>query len=205
MGIGNWVLRTVCAQNLKWQEQGYSPIKVSVNLSDRQFEQKHLAAAVDKILRETGLQAKYLELEFKESIVMEDAAAAVFTLIELRCLGVSLAIDDFGIGYSSLNHLKRFPLDKLKIDGSFVRKVTSDANDAAITAATIALAHNMGLKVIAESVENELQVDFLSQQGCDQAQGYHYSPPKTAEQCSELLNKPGPEQRDRLQLSDPDT
>jgi EAL domain-containing protein (putative c-di-GMP-specific phosphodiesterase class I) len=203
--IGNWVLHTACAQNLKWQEQGYSPVKVSVNLSSRQFQQKHLAATVDKTLRETGLQAKYLELEFKESIVMDDAEAAVFTLIELRCLGISLVIDDFGMGYSSLNHLKRFPLDKLKIDGSFVRKITSDANDAAITAATIALAHNMGLHVIAESVENEIQADFLSKQGCDDAQGYYYSQPKTAEQCAELLEKLGPEQRDRLHLSDPDT
>ncbi len=189
VGIGNWVLRTACAQNLKWQQQGYTPIKMSVNISARQFQQKHLASSLDKILRETGLQAKHLALELKESIVMEEAEAAVFTLIELRCLGVSLVIDDFGLGYSSLNHLKRFPLDKLKIDGSFVRKVTSDANDAAITAATVALAHNMGLQVIAESVENETQADFLGKQGCDEAQGFFYSPPRTAEQCTELLEK----------------
>ena len=205
VSIGNWVLRTACMQNLKWQEQGYSPIKMAVNLSARQFQQKNLAATVDKILRETGFHAKHLELEFRESSVMEDAETAVYTLIELRCLGISLVVDDFGMGYSSLNHLKRFPLDKLKIDGSFVRRIASDANDAAITAATIALAHNMGLQVIAESVENEIQADFLTKQGCDAAQGYYYSRPKTAEQCTELLNKLGPEQRDRLQLSHPET
>ncbi len=205
MGIGNWVLHTACAQNLKWQQQGYSPVKVSVNLSDRQFHQKNLAAAVSKVLRETGLAAKYLELEFTESIVMQDAESAVFTLIELRCLGISLVIDDFGMGYSSLNHLKRFPLDKLKIDGSFVRRITSDANDAAISAATIALAHNMGMQVIAESVENEVQADFLSKQGCDEAQGHYYSQPKAAEHCGELLNKLEPGQRDRLQLTHPNT
>ncbi len=150
---------------------------------------KNLSATLSQILLETGLPAKYLELEFTESSIMQDAEAMAFILIELHCLGISLAIDDFGMGYSSLNHLKRFPLNKLKIDGSFVRNIALDANDTAITAATVALAHTMGLQVIAESVENEIQADFLSKQGCDLVQGYFYSQPRTAEQCTELMHK----------------
>jgi len=180
--IGAWVLRAACEQLVAWCEAGLPPMTVAVNLSARQFHQQNLVQLVGQILAETGCDAALLELEITESVVMADPAGATATLHELKEMGVSLSIDDFGTGHSSLSYLKRFPIHALKIDRSFVRDLTTDADDAAIVCAVIALAHTMQLKVIAEGVETEEQLTFLREHDCDQFQGFFYSPPVSAEQ-----------------------
>ncbi|OGQ99474.1 MAG: hypothetical protein A2521_00795 [Deltaproteobacteria bacterium RIFOXYD12_FULL_57_12] len=180
--IGEWVLRTACAQNKSWQNQGYPPISLAVNLSARQFRQQNILELVADTLAETGLEPKYLELELTESIVMNNVEKNVRTLEELSRLGVQLAIDDFGTGYSSLSYLKLFPIDNLKIDRSFVRNINTNPNDAMIAASIIALAHNMNLKVLAEGVEDEKQLQLLLKQGCDNVQGFLFGRPVPAEE-----------------------
>ncbi len=188
--IGEWVLRTACAQQKRWQDAGvFPPVRVAVNLSARQFKQQDIVKMVSRILQETGCSPMCLELEITESIIMDNPAAATETLQMLSDMGVHLAIDDFGTGYSSLSYLKRFPIDALKIDKSFVRDITTDADDAAIAKAVIALAHSMKLKVIAEGVETAEQLDFLQQQQCDQMQGYLLSRPAPVEQIEKILFK----------------
>lgn len=186
--IGEWVLRTACAQNKAWQEAGYSPFKVAVNLSGLQFGQKSLVRTVDRVLSESGLEPKYLELELTETTVMNDAEAAIAALKALGQMEVTLAIDDFGTGYSSLSYLKRFPIHKLKIDRSFVRECTVNVNDAAIISSIIALAHGMNFEVIAEGVETAEQLRFLRQQGSDGGQGYLYSRPLSVGSFEKFLN-----------------
>lgn len=186
--IGEWVMRTACAQNKAWQEAGYSPFRVAVNISGRQFGQKSLVQTVDQILFESGLAAKYLELELTETAVMNDAESAVAALEALGCMGVTLAIDDFGTGYSSLSYLKRFPIHRLKIDRSFVHDCTVNNNDAAIVSSITALARSMEFEVIAEGVETAEQVRFLRQQGVDGGQGYLYSSPLPTERLERLLD-----------------
>jgi len=186
--IGEWVLRTACAQHKAWEKAAlFPPIKMSVNLSARQFKQQDIVKMVSRALQETGCGASGLELEITESIVMENPEAAAATLQKLSDMGVCLSIDDFGTGYSSLSYLKRFPIHTLKIDRSFVRDIDSDADDAAIAKAVIALAHSMKLKVIAEGVETVEQLEFLRQQACDQMQGYYLSRPLAALQLETLL------------------
>jgi diguanylate cyclase (GGDEF)-like protein/PAS domain S-box-containing protein len=186
--IGEWVLRTACGQHKTWEAAGtMRPVKMAVNLSVRQFKQQHIVKTVSRILEETGCSPAFLELEITESIIMENPEAAAETLQQLSDMGVSLAIDDFGTGYSSLSYLKRFPINALKIDRSFVRDITTDADDAAIAKAVIALAHSMKLTVIAEGVETVEQLDFLRQQRCDQMQGYFLSRPIAADQIEKLL------------------
>jgi len=175
--IGTWVLRTACAQNKAWQDQGLPPIVVSVNVSPRQFRQENIVQTVAAVLRETGLEARYLELELTESMVMHDAPQLLAMLEELKNLGVQISVDDFGTGYSSLSYLKRFPVDRLKIDRSFVEHIARDADDAVIVRAIIALGHNLGLKVVAEGVESIEQLRFLRINLCDEAQGYLLSRP----------------------------
>lgn len=175
--IGKWVLRAACAQNKAWQDAGLEPIVVSVNVSARQFRQDNLVRTVAEVLEETGLAPRYLELELTESMVMHDAAQLVAMLGELKRLGVQIAVDDFGTGYSSLSYLKRFPVDRLKVDRSFVEHLATDAEDATIVRAIIALGHNLGLKVVAEGVELPEQVDFLRLNLCDEAQGFIYCRP----------------------------
>jgi len=175
--IGKWVLRAACAQNKAWQDAGLEPIVVSVNVSARQFRQDNLARTVAEVLQETGLDSRYLELEITESMVMHDAAQLVAMLDELNRLGVQIAVDDFGTGYSSLSYLRRFPVDRLKVDRSFVEHLASDADDATIARAIIALGHNLGLKVVAEGVERAEQVEFLRQNQCDEAQGFYFCRP----------------------------
>lgn len=171
--IGKWVLQTACAQNKAWQEEGLPPIGVSVNVSARQFRQQgNLVQTVAEVLRDTGLEARYLELELTESMVMHDAPQLVAMLDQLKDLGVQIAVDDFGTGYSSLSYLKRFPVDRLKIDRSFVEHIASDPDDATIVRTIIALGHNLGLKVVAEGVESEEQLRFLRSNLCDEAQGF---------------------------------
>ena len=185
--IGEWVLRMACAQNRKWQDAGIAPITVAVNLSARQFAQKDLVQNVARVLRETRLEARYLELELTEGMVMHNPAEAIVTLNALRDMGVQLSIDDFGTGYSSLNYLKRFPVHRLKIDQSFVRDITTDADDAAIVRAVISLGHTLNLKVIAEGVETAEQLQFLRLSACDEKQGYYFSKPLPVEDATKML------------------
>lgn len=186
VAIGEWVLRSACAQNKAWQAAGFPPIRVAVNVSPRQLRHESLLGAVGRALRETGLHPNWLELELTESI-MQDADEAIRLLSQLQAIGVQIAIDDFGTGYSSLNHLKRYPIHKLKIDQSFVRDVTHDPHDRAIVTAIIALAHSLNLKAIAEGVETEEQLAYLRSLKCDEAQGYFLGRPMPAQNATKLL------------------
>ena len=194
--VGEWVLRSVCEQIGRWSRQGATAQPVAVNLSVRQFQQKNLAAMVEQILKESGVNPKMLELELTETMLMSDAAEAVETLRELKALDVRLAVDDFGTGYSSLAYLKRFPLDVLKIDRAFIRDIVSDADDATIARTIISLAHSLKLKVVAEGVETEGQLSFLRSHGCDEMQGYYFARPLKVEDCTQALVEdrrlPGP-------------
>jgi len=186
--VGEWVLRAACSDAKAWREAGLPPLRVAVNLSARQFYQEDLTEKVVAILEETGHDALNLELELTESLIMEDTRKSVARLDELKkTSGIKLAIDDFGTGYSSLSYLKRFPLDILKIDQSFVRDIATDPADAAIVAAIINLAHNLDLRVIAEGVETEEQLDYLREKGCDEIQGY-FSKPRDAREFAALLH-----------------
>ncbi len=175
--IGEWVLKTACAQNKSWQEHGLPPLRVAVNLSARQFGHETLLQDVARVLTETGLDPAALELEITESMVMHNPERAVILLTKLKAMGIHLSIDDFGTGYSSLNYLKRFPIDSVKIDRSFIQDLPGDSDDAAITQAIIAMAHSLRLKVIAEGVETEEQLSFLRNHGCDEMQGNYFSKP----------------------------
>ena len=185
--IGEWVLRTACAQMHAWQTAGLPKISIAVNLSARQFRQNDLVEVIAGVLEETGLAPCYLEIELTESMMMHDVELAVITLGKLKAMGIKLSIDDFGTGYSSLSYLKRFPIDILKIDQSFVRDITSDAADAAIARSIIALAHSLKLEVIAEGVETEAQLQYLDLHCCDAIQGYYFSRPLSATDCEKLL------------------
>ncbi len=187
--IGEWVLRTACIQTSAWHARGHA-LNIAVNLSPRQFRQKELLGMVTTVLQETGLPPECLELEITEGTAMANAEQAIKTLRQLKELGLKLSVDDFGTGYSSLSYLKRFPIDCLKIDRSFVTDLGADDNSGAIVRATIALAQNMNLKIVAEGVETEIQRDFLTQAGCDEYQGFLFSRPIPAVELSNLLGKP---------------
>lgn len=180
--LGEWVLKAACQQQKSWIEAGLNVPQMAVNLSTRQFRQRDFPGKVASVLRETGLPAQYLELEITESCAMEHASETINQLNQLNQMGLQLSIDDFGTGYSSLAYLKRFPIDKLKIDSSFIHDLPLDQNDAAIAKSIIGLAHNMQLTVVAEGVEQEHQVKWLCEQGCDQAQGFYYAKPMAAAQ-----------------------
>ncbi|MFC5469069.1 putative bifunctional diguanylate cyclase/phosphodiesterase [Cohnella suwonensis] len=184
--LGEWVLRQACMQMKMWQDQGFPPIVMSVNLSIRQFRQHDLSERIGNVLKETGLEPQWLELEITESI-MADVAFATSMLEKLKKIGVRISIDDFGTGYSSLYYLKRFPIDKLKIDRSFVNDVLTDRNDAAIVSGISAMARNLNLKVTAEGVESAGQAAFLKEQKCQEAQGYYYSRPVPADRFEALF------------------
>jgi diguanylate cyclase (GGDEF)-like protein len=192
--IGEWVLRTACAQNRAWQMAGFSPLRVSVNLSAQQFNQPNLVKVIKQILQETQLEPSYLELEVTESFLIADIKRSVKTLEQLRELGISLALDDFGTGYSSLHYLKRLPVSILKIDRSFVQDLTSDPDSATITDAIIALAKSLKLNITAEGIETEEQLNYLVKQGCDEGQGYYFSKPMPAEAIAQVLSQEGREQ-----------
>lgn len=185
--IGDWVLRTACRQTKAWQLAGLGHFRVAVNLSIRQFAQPDLVQSIAAILQETQLKPHCLELELTESLMMADVENAVHILRELKKLGVRLSIDDFGTGYSSLSYLKRFPVDVLKIDQSFVRDITTNPDDAAIARSVISMAHSLRLKVIAEGVETQAQLNYLRRHGCDQMQGYYFSRPVAAQEFSQIL------------------
>jgi diguanylate cyclase (GGDEF)-like protein/PAS domain S-box-containing protein len=186
--IGKWVLRAACAQNQAWQVLGLPPIVVSVNVSARQFHSNNFVDTVTETLQETGLDPSYLEIELTES-AMHDAPQLVAMLGELKRIGVHVAIDDFGTGYSSLSSLKRFPVDRLKVDRSFVEHIASDVDDAAIVRTIIALGHNLGLKVVAEGVESAEQLQFLREHACDEVQGFYFSRPLPTDQFEKLLRR----------------
>jgi EAL domain-containing protein (putative c-di-GMP-specific phosphodiesterase class I)/ActR/RegA family two-component response regulator len=173
--IGEWVLRTACAQAVLWQAAGHRDLTMAVNLSARQFRQQDMAALVREVLAETGLAARYLELELTESVLMKDPELVAQTLRQLKEIGVSLSLDDFGTGYSSLSYLKRFPIDVVKIDRAFVRDVTVSADDAALTRAIIAMARSLNMSTVAEGVETPGQLGFVIRNHCDAMQGYHFS------------------------------
>jgi len=185
--IGEWVLRTACRQSKAWQDAGLPAVSMAVNISARQFREKNLLQVVTKILGETGLDPTQLEFEVTESMIMHDAQNAIADLQAFRDMGVKLSVDDFGTGYSSLSYLKRFPVDRLKIDQSFVRDITTDADDAAIAQAVITLAHTMNLRVIAEGVETLEQLAFLRRNQCDEIQGYLFGKPMPADEFGKLL------------------
>jgi diguanylate cyclase (GGDEF)-like protein len=179
--IGEWVLRTACTQNKQWQDEGYSQVKVLVNMSARQFCKKNITELIGDILLETGLSPDYLGIEITESVIMQNVKSTITKLKQMRKMGISLSLDDFGTGYSSLSYLKLFPVDNLKIDRSFVFNITSDPTDAAIAASVILLAHSMNIEVVAEGVETEEQLEVLRRQGCDHVQGFLFSQPLAAE------------------------
>ncbi|MDB5808504.1 MAG: hypothetical protein JWN94_626 [Betaproteobacteria bacterium] len=185
--IGDWVLRTACAEAQSWVAKGMSPIGVAVNLSARQFAGDELAASIMRVLRETGLDPHLLELEITESTVMHNAERAAEVLQHLKRLGVRIAIDDFGTGYSSLSYLKRFPISSVKIDRSFVLDLPTNKDDAAITQAVIAMAHSLRLRVIAEGVETSEQYQFLEEHQCDEMQGHYFSKPVDGPTMARLL------------------
>lgn len=186
--IGEWVLRQACEQNRRWQQQGFAPIQMAVNISARQFHDQNLSQTVIRILKESGMTPGHLELELTESSIMQNPEFAAGVLTRWKNLGINISIDDFGTGFSSLASLKRLPIDALKIDQSFVRDATSDADDGAIVVAIITLAHNLRLKVIAEGVETEDQLRFLQSLRCDEIQGYFFSKPRPADALVSLFD-----------------
>jgi diguanylate cyclase (GGDEF)-like protein len=187
--IGEFVIRTVCGQIKTWQEAGHKQMNIALNVSSRQFDQQSLIEIVKEALQDTMISPQCLELEITESIIMRNPEKAIRTLTELKAMGIQIAIDDFGTGYSSLSYLKRLPLDFLKIDQSFVKNLASDPSDQAIVRATIAMAHSLNLKTIAEGVETEEQLSFLQEHGCDEIQGYLFSQPLPAEEIPGILAK----------------
>jgi diguanylate cyclase (GGDEF)-like protein/PAS domain S-box-containing protein len=193
--IGAWVIRTACMQTKAWHLAGFPDLRVAVNLSPRQFTQKALAQSIADVLEETGLEPRFLELELTESMVMNDVDNAIKILSTLKELGTHISIDDFGTGYSSLSYLRRFPIDVLKIDQSFVNESTADADAAAIVVAIISLAHSLRLRVIAEGVETMEQLEFLRTQGCDEMQGYFFSRPVGADAFEALLRREAGQKR----------
>lgn len=193
MSIGEQVLRQACRQACTWRRAGYS-LRIAVNLSARQFLDAYLVQRVEEVLIESGLSANDLELEITESAAMEYPEEAIVKLKQLADMGIHLAIDDFGTGHSSLNYLKRFPLHVLKIDRTFVRDIADDPDDASIVSATIGLAHELGLRVVAEGVEDEQQSRFLRQRGCDEFQGFLYGRPEPADVVGARLANEQPEQ-----------
>lgn len=186
--LGNWVLREACRQVRVWLDAGLSAVPVAVNISALEFRHKDFLAGVAQILRETGLEPSYLELELTEGILMHDVESTSLVLEALKAMGVRLAIDDFGTGYSSLGYLKRFPIDTLKIDQSFVRDIVTDSDDATIVLAVIGMGKNLNLRVIAEGVETHEQLTFLRNQHCEQGQGFYFSHSLSAEDFGLLLD-----------------
>jgi len=185
--VGEWVLQEVCQQIRSWQRDGLPVKPVTVNLSARQFQQKDFEATVRHILRSASVDPSLVQFELTESLLMSDPEGAARTLRGLKDSGVKISVDDFGTGYSSLAYLKRFPIDALKIDYSFVRDITTDPEDAMITLAIIGLAHNLKLKVVAEGVETQEQLELLAANGCDEIQGYRFSEPTTPDECARML------------------
>ncbi|MEO8159372.1 MAG: EAL domain-containing protein, partial [Betaproteobacteria bacterium] len=185
--IGQWVIRTACRQNKAWQDQGFPRVPVAVNISARQFNEGNLVESILSILADTRMDPQFLELEITESMIMHNVATTMAKLTALGDTGIRIAIDDFGTGHSSLAYLKRFPIDTLKIDRSFVSDLTRNAEDKTITAAIITMGKSLDLTVVAEGVENKEQLDFLREHGCDEFQGYFAHKPMPAEEFVRFL------------------
>ncbi|HYS76802.1 MAG TPA: EAL domain-containing protein, partial [Burkholderiales bacterium] len=185
--LGKWVLHTACAQSVAWLREGLPPLHMAVNLSARQFADEDLVKDIAAALESTGLRPELLELELTESMVIQNTERAGRVLAEIKKMGVRLAIDDFGVGYSSLTHLKRFPIDTLKVDRSFIRDLPQDAEDKAITEAIIAMGKSLNLTVVAEGVETLEQQTFLRDRACDEMQGFFFSKPIPGGEFAALL------------------
>jgi diguanylate cyclase len=185
--IGRWVLAEACRQARVWQMAGLPPMCVAVNISSAELRAPGFASEVRAILTQTGLDPRYLELELTESVLIEDSRSAAEVLKELKEIGVLLALDDFGTGYSSLSYLKRFPIDELKIDQSFVRDLTTDADDVDIVTTVIGMGKSLHIRVVAEGIETREQLEILREHGCVQGQGYYFSRPVPAEEFGQLL------------------
>jgi diguanylate cyclase (GGDEF)-like protein len=187
--IGGWVIREACRQTRAWQLDGVPTLRVSVNLSASQFRDSGLVDSIRRALDDAGLQARYLEVELTESAVMSDPEKSIAVLEQLSAMGVLVSVDDFGTGYSSMSYLRRFPIDKLKIDRVFINEIVSRPEDASIVRAIVSLAHSLRLKVVAEGVETPAQLDFLKTAGCDEYQGYHFSRPLPATDFERLIRE----------------
>jgi predicted signal transduction protein with EAL and GGDEF domain len=185
--IGEWVIREACRQARAWQNDGLPPLRISVNLSASQFRDSGLVETIRRALDDAGLQARYLEVELTESAVMSDPEQSIAILEQLSTMGVLVSVDDFGTGYSSMSYLRRFPIDKLKIDRVFINEIASRPEDASIVRAIVSLAHSLSLKVVAEGVETAAQLSFLEAAGCDEYQGYHFSHPLPAGEFEQLI------------------
>jgi EAL domain-containing protein (putative c-di-GMP-specific phosphodiesterase class I) len=185
--IGRWVMHEACTQARAWQDAGLPPLPIAVNVSAVEFRHKRFVEDVRAILAETGLAASYLELELTEGVLMEDAESTTLVLQELKAMGVHLAVDDFGTGYSSLSYLRQFPIDVLKIDQSFVRRITDDLDDSTIVSAIINMGKSLKYLVVAEGVETEEQRLYLQSQHCEEGQGYLFSRPLPAVEFAHLL------------------
>ena len=193
--LGEWVLNTACKQMVKWIDAGIEPFIMAVNCSAIQLVRTDMAAVIKETLQSTGLNPAYLEIELTESLLMQDVEGGIKILQALKDLGLHVSIDDFGTGFSSLSYLKRLPVDKLKIDQSFVKDLTTDPGDAAIVISMITLAHNLDLTVVAEGVETEEQLGFLRAEACDEAQGYLISKPMPGEEFAEWVQTRETEQK----------
>lgn len=185
--IGEWVLEEACRQNKQWQKEGKKPIHVAVNLSIRQFQKGNIVQKVGQILKKTGLDPQYLELEITESMFMDDVDKMIDTVNELKKLGVQVSIDDFGTGYSSLSYLAKLPIDTLKIDRSFIQNITRNQEDTTIVSVILAMAHRLKLQVVAEGVEELDHLIYLKNEGCERYQGYYFKPPIPAHEIYDLL------------------
>jgi EAL domain-containing protein (putative c-di-GMP-specific phosphodiesterase class I) len=186
--IGEWVLREACAQLARWQAQGMW-LQLAVNLSVKQFHAGNLVELVSEILKNSGVDKKHLTLELTESLLMDNAEQSIETLNRLMDLGIRISMDDFGTGYSSFSYLKRFPLHELKIDRSFVMDMTKDSEDQTLVAAMIYLGHEFNLKVVAEGVEKQEQLDILASLDCEEYQGYYFSRPVSVEDLTPMLTE----------------
>ena len=186
-GIGNWVGREACRQGRAWQDEGFPPLRIAVNLSASQFRASNLVELIRAALTHASFDAHSLEVEITETAVMSDPEESIKTLERLSEMGVLISGDDFGTGYSSMSYLRRLPIDRLKIDRSFINEITARADDASIVQAIVSLAHSLRLKVIAEGVETIAQLDFLKSIGCDQYQGFHFSRPLPVREFETLM------------------
>jgi len=195
--IGEWVLHTACTQLKAWQDTGVPIVRVAVNISVRQFMHPRFFELVKQVIEDTGLEPESLELEITESLLMQDVETAIHLLRELKAIGIQLAIDDFGTGYSSLSYLKRYPIDRLKVDKAFVQDITTNFQDAAITKAVIAMGNNMDLRVIAEGVETEGQLNYLMEKQCHEVQGYYLSKPIPAQEVCLFIDEINSTQQDK--------
>jgi len=190
VSIGEWVIHAACAQGRAWQDQGYDPIPISVNVSPRQFHDSDLRGLIGRHLRETGLLPRYLELELTEHLLLQDDEDTALVLRDLRAMGVTISLDDFGTGYSSLSYLARFPLDTLKMDRCFVRDIDSDPAAAGVAKAVIGIGHSLGARVVAEGVDTYEQERFLREHGCDELQGFLLAGALPAVEVVRFFNRP---------------